>query len=545
MIPHHAQDLTIDADLMWSGLMSKPDPFLGNVTTNVVVAKTLGGGSVINGMVYDRASAADLDAWEALGNKGWGWAGMKPYFIKGTTYQPASAAVAKEYNITYDPSAYGSGPLTVSVHDSHVPDNKDYWAAWRGMGVRLPLDGNDGEVGPSWFPNTMDKRTGRRAHARYAYLNPIANRTNLKVLTKTTAQKVVFTNTNAPNMANGVEILDAASGKTSTVYAKREVILAAGSILTPKLLQLSGVGPKNILKAAGVKVRVELDAVGSNFQDHPYGVAAFNAPSNSFPSSNELNTNATYNATAWDQYVQNKTGPYTVARGNALAFISLPDMTSDVQSIVNIMNSQNDSDHLPSIYKNNKPLLKGFARQRKILAGLYQRKDAALAEFGVPSDGSFSLLGVEKPLSRGTININAKNPQGPPDIFFNAFSNPTDKAVLGASLRYYRTYMARPELNKFNVSEIAPGTQYKTDNEIFSALVSQSLLAPTLAHPSGSCPMMAREEGGCVSDKLLVYGTQHLSVIDASIIPLVPSCHLQATMYGVAEKAADIIKARN
>lgn len=536
--------MVINADLMWSNLVSKPDPGLGNATTQVYVAKTLGGGSVINGMAYDRASAADLDAWEALGNKGWGWAGMEPYFIKGTTYQPASEAVTKEYNITYDPSAYGNGPLAVSMHDYHVPDNKDYWKAWKAMGVHVPIDGNNGEIGPSWFPNTMDKKTGRRAHARYAYLDPISERTNLKVLTQTTVQKIVFNDKKSPAMANGVEIIDVA-GKTSVINAKREVILAAGSIMTPKLLQLSGIGPKNVLEAAGVEVRVELDAVGTNFQDHPMGTASFHAPSTSFPSNSELSTNATYNATAWAQYVQNKTGPYTVARGNALAFISLPDMTSDVESIVNTMNSQNDADYLPSIYKNNKALLKGFARQRKVLADLFRRKDAAVVEFGVPSDGSFSMLGVEKPLSRGVISINAQNPQGPPDIFFNAFSNPVDRAVLGVSLRYYRKYMARPELSRFNISEITPGTQFQTNEDIFSAMVAQKALAPTLAHPSGSCPMMARHEGGCVSDKLLVYGTQHLSIIDASIIPLVPSCHLQATMYGIAEKAADIIKARN
>jgi choline dehydrogenase-like flavoprotein len=104
--------------------------------------------------------------------------------------------------------------------------------------------------------------------------------------------------------------------------------------------------------------------------------------------------------------------------------------------------------------------------------------------------------------------------------------------------------MAHPVLDRFQNSELVPGSQYSTDDDIFNALLAQGSLSPTLAHSSGSCLMMPENAGGCVNDKLMVYGTQHLSIIDASIIPLIPACHLQATMYGVAEKAADVIKAR-
>lgn len=541
MIPYKANDLTSANGLMWDGLTSLPEPGLGNATYGVLVAKVLGGGSVVNGMVYDRGSAADYDAWEALGNKGWGWAGMEPYFKKGTTFQPPSAAVAEAFNITWDPDTYGNGPLAVSITDTQYPDIKDYWAAWKATGVHVPEDGNNGEAyGPSWYANTMDKKTGRRAHARYAYIDPIAQRTNLKILTKTTAQKVVF----SKNLtATGVEITDA-TGKTSVVNAKKEVVLAAGAIQTPKLLQLSGVGPRSVLEAAGVKVQVELDAVGSNFQDHPYATVVFNTTSVHKPSPNALMTDPAFNATAWAQYEANKTGPYTVARGNALAFISLPDMTTDVKSVVASLNSQQDASYLPSFYKGNKKLLKGFAAQKKVIAGLFQRKDAAVAEFPVPADGSYGLVGVEKPLSRGFVHINAKNPTGSPDIIHNAFVNPIDRSVMAIGLRFFRTVWARPELKEYNISEMVPGAQYTSDEDIYSALLAQASLSPTLAHPSGSCPMMPENAGGCVSDKLLVYGTKQLSVVDASIIPIIPSCHLQATAYGIGEKAAAVIKSR-
>jgi choline dehydrogenase-like flavoprotein len=510
-----------------------------------LVAKVLGGGSVINGMVYDRGSAADYDAWEALGNNGWGWKGMEPYFKKGTTFQPPSEKTVEAFNITWDPNTYGKGPLTVSITDNQYDDIKDYWAAWKASGVHVPVDGNNGEAyGPSWYANTMDATTGRRAHARYAYIDPITSRTNLKIITKTTAQKIVFDDKKKPLMARGVEITDDVTGKTSTVYAKKEVVLAAGAIQTPKLLQLSGIGPKSVLEAAGVKVRVELDAVGSNFQDHPYATVVFNTTTNTFPNQNSLNTNATFNASAWEQYVQHKTGPYTYARGNALAFISLPDMTNDTNAVVGSLNSQKAETYLPAVYKGNKKLLKGFALQRDAIASIFKRRDAAVTEFPVPADGTYGLVGVEKPLSRGTVYLNASNPTGPPEVTHNAFVNPIDRTIMAIGLRFFRSVWARPELKRFQISETVPGAQYTTDEAIYNALLAQAQLSPTLAHPSGSCPMMPEHAGGCVNDKLMVYGTQHLSIIDASIIPIIPSCHLQATMYGIGEKAADILKAR-
>jgi choline dehydrogenase-like flavoprotein len=545
MIPYKANDFTASAGLLWNGITSKPEPGLGNASYSVLVAKVLGGGSVINGMVYDRGSAADYDAWETLGNKGWGWKGMEPYFKKGTTFQPPSESVADNFNITWDPNTYGNGPLTVSITDNQYDDIKDYWAAWKATGVHVPVDGNNGEAyGPSWYANTMDAKTGRRAHARYAYIDPIASRTNLKILTKTTAQKIVFDDKKKPTMAKGVEITDDATGKTSTVYAKKEVVLAAGAIQTPKLLQLSGVGPRSVLEAAGIKVRVELDAVGSNFQDHPYATVVFNTTTTTFPNQNSLSTNATFNATAWEQYVQNKTGPYTYARGNALAFISLPDMTNDTNAVIRSLNSQKDETYLPAVYKNNEKLLEGFARQREIIASIFKRRDAAVTEFPVPADGTYGLVGVEKPLSRGTVYLNASNPTGPPEVTHNAFVNPIDRTIMAIGLRFFRTVWARPELERFQISETVPGAQYTSDKEIYDSLLAQASLSPTLAHPSGSCPMMPEKAGGCVNDKLMVYGTQHLSIVDASIIPIIPSCHLQATMYGIGEKAADILKAR-
>ena len=219
-------------------------------------------------------------------------------------------------------------------------------------------------------------------------------------------------------------------------------------------------------------------------------------------------------------------------------------MTANFSAVISSLIEQEDSAWLPALYKGNDKLMKGFATQKALIADIFSRGDAAVAEFPVPADGTYGLVGVEKPLSRGTVHIDAKNPAGPPDITYNAFVNPIDRIIMAIGLRFFRTVWARPELEKFSISETVPGPQYTSDEEIYTALLEQSSLSPTLAHASGSCPMMPEELGGCVSDRLLVYGTERLSVVDASIVPIIPSQHLQATAYMIGEKAADLIKAR-
>ncbi|KAK4619867.1 hypothetical protein CLAFUW4_11129, partial [Fulvia fulva] len=196
-------------------------------------------------------------------------------------------------------------------------------------------------------------------------------------------------------------------------------------------------------------------------------------------------------------------------------FISLPDMASNASSVAASLNSQEETLYLPNIYKTDPKLLQGFKAQKAIIAGLFTRYDAAVAEFPVPADGTYGLVGVERPLSGGTVYINAANPTGPPDITYNAFVNPIDRMIMAIGLRFFRTVWARPELEKFWISGTVPGAQYTSDEEIYTALLAQSSLSPTLAHASGSCPMMPEKIGGCVSDTLLVYNSERLSVVDA------------------------------
>ncbi|KAH8702741.1 hypothetical protein GQ44DRAFT_717390 [Phaeosphaeriaceae sp. PMI808] len=410
----------------------------------------------------------------------------------------------------------------------------------------MPLDGNNGEAyGASWFPNTMNPRTGERSHARNSYYDPVSERSNLKVLLETLATELMFDKGKQGKLTvSGVKIADKKTGQTKTVYARKEVVLAAGAVNTPKLLQLSGIGPKAVLSAAGIPIKLEHDGVGANFQDHPYTSIAYNASNSSKPNQASWSDPA-FNASAWSQYLNNKTGPLTQARGNNLAFIQLTEVApKDYKNLAKRVLDQEFTAHLPPFYTTSPKLLKGVQAQRKVLANLYQNNKAGIVEYPIPVAGSSISVVHQKPLSRGSISIDVKNPQGPPRIFYNALSNPVDKAVLAAGVRYIRRVWARPELKQFSLVEVAPGAPYTGDDEIIDRMVASGSVWPTLAHPSGSCAMMPEELGGCVSNELLFYGVQRLSIVDASILPLIPSQHLQSTMYAVGEKAADIIGKR-
>ncbi|KAF2494992.1 choline dehydrogenase [Lophium mytilinum] len=538
LIPYFAN--SINAADLWPGLTSAPVPGLNDLTFSVSIGAVVGGGSVVNGMEYDRGASADYDSWELLGNPGWGWSDLLPYFKKSTNFTPPSAAATKEFGITWDASAYGTnGPLKTTIANFQYPDLNTIWDAWRHDGVPLPREGSSGDaVGAFWTPSTLDASSSTRSHARTAYYDPVASRPNLHLITGQQANEILFKN----SLATGVSFVSRADGTISTVSARKEVILAAGAIHTPQLLQLSGIGPKAVLQAAGIKVRQDLPAVGANFQDHPAAFMSYTLSNTTFPNPNSLALNATYNATSYQQYVDTRTGPYAAARGNSAAFLSLPQVTSKYISIVISLLTQNPLSYLPSIYTDNS-LLKGFLAQRAVLATQFSTNSAAVSEFPF-NGGGRATAALQKPLSRGTITLNATNPSGAPVIAYNAFQNPVDRAVLLAMVRHARDFWALPQLAKFSPVEAGPGAQYQTDDEIFNALVAGGLLTPSFAHPSGTCALMPQGLGGCVAPDLRVYGTRGLSVVDASVMPLIPAAHLQATAYAVAEKAADLIKAR-
>lgn len=525
---------------MQYSLDSAPDVELENKTVPVLVGKVVGGGSVVNGMAFDRASAADYNAWEWLGNPGWGWNGLLPYFRKSTTFTPPKLT-GEEFNITYDASAYGSnGPLQASFPNFEFPDTKVVWEAFRSAGYPTPREHASGDaVGALWVPTSLEPKTQTRSDARRTYYDSVKTRSNQKLVTGVEANEVLFEGLTA----NGVQFTDISDKTVSKVYAKREVILAAGSIFTPKILQLSGIGPADVLKAAGVKIKKDLASVGANLQDHPTAQLFFETKNLSTP--NPLfSLDPAQNASAWAQYYANRTGPVCQAHGSSLAFLPLQSVTSKYKDIVSFIRRQRSIDYLPPAYKSNSNLLRGFEAAKAVTAELLSGTKAAAVEFPMSPFG-LALIALQRPLSRGYVALDPKNPTGNPIIQFNTFQNPADRTTMIEAVKWQRRHWKSPVLARWSPVEAVPGVAAQTDEEIIHSLLEQKALSATFAHQSGTCAMLPEFYGGCVGSDLRVYGTKKLSVVDASMIPLIPATHLQATLYAVAEKAADLIKLRN
>lgn len=403
--------------------------------------------------------------------------------------------------------------------------------------VEEPAAGN--AVGHFWSPSSINGKTSTRTSSLYAYYDQVSDRKNLKLLAKHQVTEVVF---DKDLTATGVKALNRDDEQYVTFDAKEEVILAAGAIFTPQILQLSGIGPKSVLAAADVETKLDFPAVGSNFQDHPAVYLSWNV-TNQFPNPSSLLSNATFFEEARKLYADELTGPLTKAQASYVGFLSLPSISNNSETILADAEATSAGDFLPEIYSSDERLVAGFEAQRDVLVKSIRAGDVAILELPV-SGGGLIPNALQKPFSRGTVHLNASDPTGVPVVLHNTIAHPFDRAAIFESLQFTRRLVNSKSVASLNPVEVKPGAKYTEQDETIEQLITSGALSPTFSHPSCSCPMMPQELGGVVDSELLVYGTKKLSIIDASILPVIPAAHLQATMYSVAEKAADIIKAR-
>lgn len=357
----------------------------------------------------------------------------------------------------------------------------------------------------------------------------------MQLLVGTHVDEILFDEGNGPVKAIGVEMTSRNDSSTTRVFASQEVILAAGSIFTPHLLMVSGIGPSAELKEANISVKVDLPAVGSNLQEHVPVYMTFNLSNLEFPNYESLATNALFNASAAEEYTKHRTGPWTVSRGNALAFLRLDEFSAKYEALALEVEGQEPTDFLPSRYATASTLYSGYLRQRNITLKQFrgvEGYEAAAGELPIQPSNRATVV-LQKPLSRGTVRLNATAPHSYPLVAYNSLQNPVDKAVLCELVRWNRKHWASPALARYMAVEKVPGASYAGDDAIIQALVQAEAIKAGFAHVSGTCAMMARELGGCVDSQLRVYGVGNLSVVDASVVPLIPSTHLQATMYAV------------
>ncbi|EFQ34645.1 GMC oxidoreductase [Colletotrichum graminicola] len=531
---------TLDQSANLYNITSIPQAHLRNRTSRLRIGATVGGSSTVNGMAWDHGSVADYDAWEALGNPGWGWDSFMKYFRKSSAFLPPSQKYVDKYNYQWTPEAYGDGPVKIGFPSWQWPEAAFQAQAWvENLKAPVLRDGADGDnVGIAWLPQNSGGESATRSTSETAYFSPISGRQNLHLIVRHYGAAIRFEG----NKTVGINISSRDNSSETKFVRSENIVLAAGAVNTPRILQLSGIGAEKLLSSLDIDMVVDLPGVGANFHDHPTIFMVYDFANDTALNPNLMSNEIFYNR-SWAEYETNRTGPHTHAWGNKAVFTSLQDLDpANYQSIAEAVSKQEPLQHLPQVYAENPALVKGYLQQRKVLREHFLNPKAGIVEFAFGGSGTVPVA-LQKPLSRGTISINSTNPDPSiaPLIDFNTISNPVDSLLLIRAVAKARAFMSSPSIQPLGAVELVPGLGVSSDAQI-EAVMKESWLASSLDHPAGTAAMMPREWGGVVDSNLKVYGVEGLWVVDASIMPILPAAHTQATVYAAAEHAADIIR---
>ena len=450
--------------------------------------RVIGGSSTINGLIFIRGQKKNFDDWAALGNAGWSYDEVLPYFRKFESFRGEASQFHGQY-----------GELKVSPLRNDHP----HCAAWLRAAMEYGLPKNDDFNGNSTFGvGEYHLSIGERwrSSASSAFLNPIRNRDNLMIMTSAMVEKVIFSG----NKAVGVQVH--AGGKSQLIYSSKEVILSSGAIQSPQILQLSGVGPAKLLKDLGITVKVDLPGVGRNLQDH-YQMRSIVRMRDKKSLNNQIRNPLSLIKMGLDWLVRGN-GPLTVGAGQvggAARTIHAPTEWPDIQLFVMPL----------SVDKPGEPLhhFSGFT------GAAWQCH----------------------PVSRGKIEINSPDPLENPKIEPNYLSEELDQKTMISAVKVIRKIYQQDQFRDLWDQEIVPGDNVRSDDEILDAIRN---VAGTVYHPVGTCKMGV-DKDAVVSPSLKVYDVEGLRVVDASVMPLITSANTIAPTYMIAEKAADLILASN
>ncbi|HEX3483777.1 MAG TPA: GMC family oxidoreductase N-terminal domain-containing protein [Micropepsaceae bacterium] len=465
---------------------TEPDPGLNGRSLAYPRGRVIGGSSAINAMIYMRGQAADYDHWRQTGLAGWGWNDVLPFFRKS------------ENHFGGESEFHGAGG------EWHVNEPRIHWElldvfrdAARETGIPLTDDFNRGDnEGCGYFH--VNQRNGRRLSAAHAFLKPALKRPNLTLITRAMVDRIVFEG----RRATGIRIRW--NGTEETLFARREIILSAGAVASPTILERSGIGDGARLQLLGIPVVHHSPGVGENLQDHLQlrlifkvkGARTMNVDYRSLIKRARM---------ALD-YALRRRGPLAMAPSQLGAFIrSSPDYAT------------------PNLQFHIQPL--------------------SLDKFGEPMHDfpafTASVANL-RPTSRGSVHARSREPDDPPIIVTNYLSTPEDRRVAAESIRLTRRIVAARALARFEPVEYRPGAELQSEAELLKAAGD---VGTTIFHPVGTAKMGTDSDPLAVVDaKLQVRGAEGLRVVDASVMPVITSGNTAAPTMMIAEKAAAIIR---
>jgi choline dehydrogenase len=472
------------------GYFSEPEPHLGGRKLACPRGKVIGGSSSINGMVYVRGHAGDYDNWSDTGAEGWSYADVLPYFLRMENWHDSGQGG--------DPEWRGkNGPLHITRGKRDIPLHKAFVDAGIQAGFELTKDYN-GEQQEGFSPMEQTVWKGQRWSAANAYLKPALKRSNLD-LHNCLARRIIMDG----KRAVGVEVQRGSD--VYIVHARREVIIAASAINSPKLLMLSGIGPAAHIKETGINVIADRPGVGQNLQDHLelYIQQACTQPITLFKYWNLFGK-----MRVGIEWLLNKSGPGASNAFETCAFLrSKPGVS------------------YPDIQYHFLPIAVRYDGQ-------------AAAE----GHGFQAHVGPMRSASRGSIRLNSSNPEDKPKIVFNYMSQPQDWEDFRHCIRLTRSIFGQPAFDPFRGKEIQPGIDVQSDEEL-DTFISEHV--ESAYHPCGTCKIGRPEDPMAVVDpECRVIGVDSLRVVDSSIFPRIPNGNLNGPSIMVGEKGADHILGR-
>jgi choline dehydrogenase-like flavoprotein len=469
------------------GFATAPEPGLNGRSLAYPRGRVLGGCSSINGMIYMRGQARDYDLWRQLGNPGWSWEDVLPYFKKHEdqwALEPEDFAGAHERG----------GEWRIEAPRIRWEILDAFRTAAAQAGIPTVDDFNSGNNEGCGYFHVNQKR-GVRWNTSKAFLRPVRARRNLAIETHALVERLVLEG----KRVTGVEVRQ--HGERRTLKAAREVILAAGAIGSPHILQLSGIGPGHVLQPLGIPVRHELRGVGENLQDHLQIRCAYKVEG--VKTMNERYRSAWRRAGFACQYALLRRGPMTMAPSQLGAFAK-----------------SDPSRETPNLQYHVQPL--------------------TLPKFGAPLDpfpAFTASVANLRPTSRGWVRIVSPDPAAHPEIRPNYLSTEEDRRVAADAIRLTRRIVSMPAMAKYRPDEFRPGRHIEGDEELAKAAGD---ISTTIFHPVGTCKM-GNDETAVVDHRLRARGLEGLRVIDASIMPTITSGNTNSPTLMIAEKGAAMI----
>ena len=536
--------------------MSEPSPGLNGRKIPCPRGKCLGGSSAVNLMALVYPSKASLDVWAELGNEGWDWESMVPYFQKFQRKIPPSREIKEALSLDFldlELQEGTHGPIASSYPQTFDPLQKAWVDTWKGLQKHITGDPMAGTFSGGYTSTaTVDPEKAERSHAGVGYLEPVMGRENLEVVTEAMIERVEFDGGEAEGVvANGVTFTHA--GQHYTAHASKEVILTAGVIGSPAILERSGIGCKKLCGHLGIENVIDNPHVGENLQDHLMCGASFEV-NDGVATADAMRDPATVQK-VMEAYQTSKSGPLAGGGGYSFAYTPLLDFLTPLSSseLKDLLDKHLSADSDPE-FKSQKQH-QAFARRiienpRECSSSLcfitvqfHGEKEAVKDVFGISEPENYITLlpQLAHPFSRGSVHVQSKEAQVYPIVKPNYFSHPLDAEIMGRHMMQIETFASSPPFSTFlkpNGRRLPPGKDALTLENSIDFLRAA---ATSNYHQCGTCAMMPEELGGVVNERLKVHGTRNLRVCDASVFPVQVRGNIQSTVYAVAEKGADLL----